>query len=76
MRVSECGSQLVSDTDICRPQYWEIYKLKEVVGVSLLFMAVDIAGGVFSLLSLFFREDLDIAALVSGPLPGWVLHLR
>ena len=49
----------------CRPQYWEIYRLKQVVGISLIFMAVDIAGGLFSLLSLIFREDFDIAACVS-----------
>jgi hypothetical protein len=48
-----------------RPQYWEIYRLKEVVGISLIFMAVDIAGGLFSLLSLIFREEFDIAACVS-----------
>lgn len=28
-------------------------------------MAIDIAGGLFSLLSLIFREDFDIAACVS-----------
>lgn len=48
-----------------RPQYWEIYRLKEVVGISLIFMAIDIAGGLFSLLSLVFREEFDIAACVS-----------
>lgn len=48
-----------------RPQYWEIYKYREVIGISLLFMVVDILGGVFSFLSLFFRNDLDIAAFVS-----------
>ncbi|ORY23042.1 hypothetical protein BCR39DRAFT_550133 [Naematelia encephala] len=47
------------------PQYYEIYKLKEVVGISLVFMAVDILGGIFSFLSLFFRNNLDIAAFVS-----------
>lgn len=47
------------------PQYWEIYRLKEVVGISLSFMAIDILGGVFSFLSLFFRPKLDIAAFVS-----------
>ncbi|EIW69705.1 hypothetical protein TREMEDRAFT_30677 [Tremella mesenterica DSM 1558] len=47
------------------PQYWEIYKLKEVVGISLIFMAVDMLGGIFSFLSLFFRPKLDIAAFVS-----------
>jgi hypothetical protein len=48
-----------------RPQYWEIYQLKEVVGISLTFMAVDMLGGVFSFLSLFFRPKLDIVAFVS-----------
>ncbi|KAL0250353.1 hypothetical protein I308_102526 [Cryptococcus tetragattii IND107] len=47
------------------PQYWEIYKYREVIGISLLFMVVDILGGVFSFLSLFFRNHLDIAAFVS-----------
>jgi hypothetical protein len=48
-----------------RPQYWEIYRLGEVVGVSMLFMAIDIIGGIFSLLSLIFRPDFDVAAGVS-----------
>ncbi|WWD15906.1 hypothetical protein CI109_100330 [Kwoniella shandongensis] len=47
------------------PQYWEIYKLREVVGISMLFMIVDILGGVFSFSSLFLREELDVAAFVS-----------
>ncbi|GFZ46145.1 hypothetical protein JCM24511_04392 [Saitozyma sp. JCM 24511] len=47
------------------PQYWEIYRLREVVGISLTFMAVDILGGIFSFLSLFFRDSLDVAAFVS-----------
>nr|KIR50474.1 integral membrane protein [Cryptococcus bacillisporus CA1280] len=28
------------------PQFWEIYKYREVIGISMLFMAVDILGGV------------------------------
>ena len=52
---------------ILRPQYWEIYRLKEVVGISLVFMAIDILGGIFSFSSLFFREYLDVAAFVSIP---------
>ena len=48
------------------PQFWYIYKLKEVIGISMAFMAVDILGGVFSFLSLFFRPDLDVAAFVSA----------
>ncbi|AFR93270.1 integral membrane protein [Cryptococcus neoformans] len=47
------------------PQYWEIYKYREVIGISILFMAIDILGGVFSFLSLLFRKDLDIAGFVS-----------
>ncbi|ODO03345.1 integral membrane protein [Cryptococcus wingfieldii CBS 7118] len=47
------------------PQYWEIYRFREVIGISLMFMAVDILGGIFSFASLFFRTDLDVAAFVS-----------
>ncbi|TXT04876.1 hypothetical protein VHUM_03959 [Vanrija humicola] len=46
------------------PEYYEIYKHKEVVGISLLFMAVDIGGGIFSGLSLFFRKDFDKIAFI------------
>lgn len=52
---------------VIRPQYWEIYKYREVIGISILFMAIDILGGVFSFLSLLFRKDLDIAGFVSPP---------
>ncbi len=41
------------------PQYYEIWKWKEVKGISLLFLAIDCAGGVFSLLSLVFKESFD-----------------
>ncbi|KAF9780298.1 PQ loop repeat-domain-containing protein [Thelephora terrestris] len=44
------------------PQYWEIYKRKEVIGISMTFMAVDISGGVFSILSLAFKEKFDVFA--------------
>jgi len=44
------------------PQYYEIYRLRRVVGVSYLFMAVDTLGGVFSLLSLAFKEKWDAVA--------------
>ncbi|KAJ2930662.1 hypothetical protein H1R20_g6433, partial [Candolleomyces eurysporus] len=47
------------------PQYYEIYKLKAVVGISLLFLAVDITGGVFNDLSLVFAERFDVLAAVS-----------
>ena len=48
----------------CRPQYWEIYKRKEVVGLSMTFMVVDISGGVFSILSLAFKKEFDVFASV------------
>ncbi|OCF35442.1 integral membrane protein [Kwoniella heveanensis CBS 569] len=47
------------------PQYYEIWKFKEVLGISMMFLIVDTLGGVFSLASLFFRDKLDIAGLVS-----------
>ncbi|PAV19593.1 pq loop repeat protein [Pyrrhoderma noxium] len=47
------------------PQYYEIYKFGEVKGISMFFMAVDILGGVFSLLSLVFKEDFDVLAGVA-----------
>lgn len=59
-----CVTVVSPSADQCRPQYWEIYKLRQVIGISLFFLSVDILGGVFSFLSLFFRADLDIAAFV------------
>ncbi|KAJ9105421.1 hypothetical protein QFC21_001792 [Naganishia friedmannii] len=47
------------------PQYWEIYKFKEVKGISMTFMAVDMAGGVFCIMSLAFKENLDILATIN-----------
>lgn len=41
------------------PQYYEIWKFKEVKGISFLFLAIDCSGGVFSLLSLVFKESFD-----------------
>ncbi|KAF5347995.1 hypothetical protein D9757_014860 [Collybiopsis confluens] len=38
------------------PQYYEIYKHKEVIGISIAFMIVDLLGGVFSDLSLVFKS--------------------
>lgn len=46
------------------PQYFEIWKHREVLGISIMFMMVDIFGGVFSGISLFFRTQLDTTALV------------
>lgn len=47
------------------PQYWEIYKLKEVAGVSMPFLLIDILGGVFNNLSLVFKEKFDVVASIS-----------
>ncbi|TBU27314.1 PQ-loop-domain-containing protein [Dichomitus squalens] len=47
------------------PQYYEIYKHKEVIGVSILFMIVDMTGGIFSDLSLAFKAKFDIVASVT-----------
>ena len=47
------------------PQYYEIYKYKEVIGISILFMAVDLLGGVFSVLSLLFKPKFDVIAGVA-----------
>lgn len=42
------------------PQYWEIYERREVTGISMTFMTVDIGGGVFSIISLAFKKKFDI----------------
>ncbi|KAL5513222.1 hypothetical protein ACEPAH_3620 [Sanghuangporus vaninii] len=42
------------------PQYWEIIRFREVKGISLPFITIDTLGGVFSLLSLVFREKFDV----------------
>ncbi|CDO69633.1 hypothetical protein BN946_scf184851.g21 [Trametes cinnabarina] len=47
------------------PQYWEIYKHKEVVGISVMFMFVDMLGGVFSDLSLAFKTQFDVIAAIT-----------
>ncbi|KAG5647433.1 hypothetical protein DXG03_009363 [Asterophora parasitica] len=44
------------------PQYWEILVRKEVVGISIPFITIDLLGGVFSVLSLLFRSKFDIIA--------------
>ncbi|KAF8347757.1 hypothetical protein F5887DRAFT_881164 [Amanita rubescens] len=47
------------------PQYWEIYKRREVIGISLLFMFVDMAGGVFSDISLIFKQNFNVVAAMT-----------
>ena len=48
-----------------RPQFYEIYKHRAVIGISLTFMAVDCLGGVFSILSLIFKRHVDVIAAVA-----------
>ncbi|KAK4055847.1 hypothetical protein OIO90_003102 [Microbotryomycetes sp. JL221] len=48
------------------PQYWEVYKFKAVVGISFVFLAVDLLGGVFSLLSITYAPgSFDVLASIS-----------
>ncbi|GAA5839440.1 hypothetical protein JCM9279_005943 [Rhodotorula babjevae] len=48
------------------PQYYEVYKFKAVIGVSLIFLSIDLLGGVWSLLSLVFSPPpFDALAAVS-----------
>nr|XP_019013529.1 uncharacterized protein I206_01598 [Kwoniella pini CBS 10737]OCF52310.1 hypothetical protein I206_01598 [Kwoniella pini CBS 10737] len=46
------------------PQYYEIYKEKEVTGLSYPFVCTNAMGGIFYMISLFFRPSLDISAMV------------
>jgi hypothetical protein len=45
-----------------RPQYWEIYKLGEVRGISLPFITIDLLGGILNDLSLVFKPKFDVLA--------------
>ncbi|XP_006461926.1 hypothetical protein AGABI2DRAFT_205959 [Agaricus bisporus var. bisporus H97] len=47
------------------PQYWEIYKRKEVKGISYLFLSVDMLGGLLNDLSLVFAKEFDGLAAAS-----------
>lgn len=47
-----------------RPQYYEIWKLREVQGISLIFLSLDILGGCLAASALFFRPELDYVGLV------------
>ncbi|GAA5970050.1 hypothetical protein JCM21900_000270 [Sporobolomyces salmonicolor] len=48
------------------PQYWEVWRYKAVIGISLVFLFVDLCGGVFSVLSLIFATgSFDVLASIS-----------
>ncbi|CAK5283385.1 unnamed protein product [Mycena citricolor] len=55
-----CSSVIIAGALI--PQYVVIYRMQEVVGISLVFMAVDMLGGIFSDLSLVFKGGFDVVA--------------
>ncbi|KAM0815986.1 putative PQ loop repeat protein [Seiridium cardinale] len=44
--------------------YWDIYKERTVRGISFIFVAIDAAGDLTSLLSVFFQSRLDILGIV------------
>lgn len=44
--------------------YWDIYVHRTVRGISFLFVAIDAAGDVFSLVSVVFQPSLDVLGLV------------
>jgi len=55
------------------PQYWEIYKLGEVKGISYIFIAIDSLGGILNDLSLAFSNEFDglaAASYTSVPVSG------
>lgn len=47
------------------PQYYEIYKRGEVVGISIPFMTIDMLGGVFNDLSLAFKAQFNVIASIT-----------
>lgn len=44
--------------------YWDIWTHRTVRGISFLFVAIDAAGDVFSLASVFFQSELDVLGIV------------
>ncbi|KAJ3568530.1 hypothetical protein NP233_g5646 [Leucocoprinus birnbaumii] len=47
------------------PQYWEIYRLREVKGISYTFICIDMLGGVLNDLSLAFSSEFNGLAAAS-----------
>ncbi|EED85670.1 predicted protein, partial [Postia placenta Mad-698-R] len=56
---------LTTPVNTYRPQYYEIYKHREVVGISVLFMTIDMLGGVCNDLSLAFKSQFNVIGGVS-----------
>lgn len=44
--------------------YWDIWVHRTVRGISFIFVGIDAAGDVFSLVSIFFQPELDILGIV------------
>ncbi|KAI8293415.1 thymidylate kinase [Colletotrichum sp. SAR11_240] len=44
--------------------YWDIYVHRTVRGISFIFVAIDAAGDVFSLASIFFQPSIDILGVI------------
>ncbi|KAG6897191.1 hypothetical protein C0992_003488 [Termitomyces sp. T32_za158] len=47
------------------PQYYEIIKRKEVIGISIPFIVIDWLGAVLSFTALLFRPEFDVEAGVA-----------
>ncbi|KAG9066610.1 hypothetical protein KI688_012518 [Linnemannia hyalina] len=47
------------------PQYFDIYRDRSVVGVSMAFISADAAGAIFSIISLIFRSEFDLLATLN-----------
>ncbi|KAL1619859.1 hypothetical protein SLS54_006457 [Diplodia seriata] len=45
--------------------YWDIWRHRTVRGISFLFVGIDAAGDVFSLVSVLFQPELDVLGLVT-----------
>jgi hypothetical protein len=54
--------------------YWDIYVHRTVRGISFLFVGIDAAGDVFSLVSVVFQSELDILGMIiySTELVLWI----
>lgn len=44
--------------------YWDIYVHRSVRGISFIFVGIDAAGDLFSLISVFFQPTLDVLGMV------------
>ncbi|KAL5867280.1 hypothetical protein ACKVWL_011197 [Pyricularia oryzae] len=44
--------------------YWDVYLHRSVRGISFIFVGIDAAGDLFSLLSVFFQPKLDVLGIV------------